>query len=402
MTEILDQSTGAIEGSPPMGTNPSNSQTQTGDTPAVHPTPNTLGDLQRQVLEMKQRNDALDQLIVECRRSFGDQLDLYPPEAANRVRLLQNSLRTPSNIARDTPELSNRDDHFSSRDRLRQHFERERSPAPLRHKAPRHMDPDPYEGKSQKELTEYLQACNRVFDYDERGYPDDQSRIKWAATFLRKEPANAWERFRRQKPDGLSQMDWEQYKTFLENLQLEPTSRRVLKALQHENAKQRPQQPILEFVNYLEEKEEYMEPFTETQKRDILFNKISDEIRKDIMKNGRTSDLKTREDVISAVALLQQAYPRKPAGDPPAKDKRDNKDKPRYEKKNSERNTGDRPDSHGKRDKTKDNPNKVPVKGSTQFLDNVTCYSCNKKGHYASRCPNNKSDSSPDKRQSTS
>jgi hypothetical protein len=79
----------------------------------------------------------------------------------------------------------------------------------------------------------------------------------------------------------------------------------VLKALQHKNAKQQPQQPILKFVNYLEEKEEYIEPFTETQKRDILFNKISDEIRKDIIKNRRTSNLKTREDVISTVALLQ-------------------------------------------------------------------------------------------------
>jgi hypothetical protein len=53
MTEILDQLTGAIEGSPPMDTNPSNSQIQTGDTPAVYPTPNTLGDLQQQVFKMK-------------------------------------------------------------------------------------------------------------------------------------------------------------------------------------------------------------------------------------------------------------------------------------------------------------------------------------------------------------
>jgi hypothetical protein len=66
-----------------------------------------------------------------------------------------------------------------------------------------------------------------------------------------------------------------------------------------------------------------MEPFTKTQKQDILFNKISDEICKDIIKNGQTFNLKTREDVISAVALLQQTYSQKLAGNPPAKDKRD-------------------------------------------------------------------------------
>jgi hypothetical protein len=66
MTEILDQSTGAVEGLPSMVTNPSNSQTQTSNTPVVCPTPNTLGDLQQQVLEIKQQNNALDQLIVKC------------------------------------------------------------------------------------------------------------------------------------------------------------------------------------------------------------------------------------------------------------------------------------------------------------------------------------------------
>jgi hypothetical protein len=173
MTEILDQSTGAIEGSPPMGTNPLNSQTQTGNTPAVCTTPNTLRDLQRQVLKIKQRNDALDQLIVKCQQSFGNQLDLYLPEVANRVCLLQNLLRTPSNITRDTLEISNHNDHFSSWDRLQHHFEWERSPAPLQYKAPRHIDPDSYKGKSQKELTKYLQAYNWVFDYNKRGYSND-------------------------------------------------------------------------------------------------------------------------------------------------------------------------------------------------------------------------------------
>jgi hypothetical protein len=60
MIEILDQSTGAIEGLPPMGTNPLNSQTQTSNTPVVCATLNTLGDLQQQVLKIKQQNDALD------------------------------------------------------------------------------------------------------------------------------------------------------------------------------------------------------------------------------------------------------------------------------------------------------------------------------------------------------
>ncbi len=40
------------------------------------------------------------------------------------------------------------------------------------------------------------------------------------------------------------------------------------------------------------------------QKQDILFNKISNKICKDIIKNRQTSNLKIREDVISTITLL--------------------------------------------------------------------------------------------------
>ncbi|CZS92462.1 uncharacterized protein RAG0_03027 [Rhynchosporium agropyri] len=245
--------------------------------------------LQEKLRSLKKRNDVLDNLVVECRRMYGDNLTQYPPEVSSRALLLQSlePERSAETIERDRNQSEAADE----------------LPAPRREKG-KHMIPPEYEGRSQKELTEYLQACNR----DTEGYPTDTIKIKWAATLLRKEPANAWERFRKHTPDASYDMIWEGYKEFLANLQLLPVSRRVANSQAHENARQRPGQLIREFVNYLEEREgEKREPFTERQLRDILFNKIRPEARQKIAENGQADRLQTRDQVISAVAL-QETY----------------------------------------------------------------------------------------------
>jgi hypothetical protein len=91
----------------------------------------------------------------------------------------------------------------------------------------------------------------------------------------------------------------------LENLRSQPTARRAEKAKLHESAHQREGQTILEFVNYLEEKEEYLQPFSEEHKRDILLNKIRDEYRQELVKSGRTADLTTRQQIVEAVSLME-------------------------------------------------------------------------------------------------
>ena len=84
-------------------------------------------------------------------------------------------------------------------------------------------------------------------------------------------------------------MTWSDYILFLDNLLLQPDTRRLLTSQRYESAKQGPKQSILSFVNYLEELEADLDPFTETQKRDNLFNKIRPEIRKRLVENGIAS-----------------------------------------------------------------------------------------------------------------
>jgi predicted DNA-binding protein YlxM (UPF0122 family) len=81
-------------------------------------------------------------------------------------------------------------------------------------------------------------------------------------------------------------LTWKEYILFLDNLLLQPDARRLLVSRKYESARQGPKQLILSFVNYLEELEAELELFTETQKRDNLFNKICPELQRKLVDGG--------------------------------------------------------------------------------------------------------------------
>jgi predicted DNA-binding protein YlxM (UPF0122 family) len=67
---------------------------------------------------------------------------------------------------------------------------------------------------------------------------------------------------------------------------LQPDARRLLVSRKYKSAYQGLKQSILSFVNYLEELEAELELFTETQKRDNLFNKVRPELQQKLVDGG--------------------------------------------------------------------------------------------------------------------
>jgi hypothetical protein len=59
--------------------------------------------LLRQLKELRQRNDTLDQLVTEYRRFFGNDLTKYPEDVANHARIQQQSHAT--DIRRVSPTV---------------------------------------------------------------------------------------------------------------------------------------------------------------------------------------------------------------------------------------------------------------------------------------------------------
>jgi hypothetical protein len=252
------------------------------------------------------------------------------------------------------------------------------------------MNPDPYEGKNTQERIEYTQACERVFDYSPIEYAKDRSKIVWAATFLRKEPAKNWHRLRENQPEKLETLTWKGYILFLDNLLLQPDARRLLVSKKYEGARQGPKQSILSFVNYLEELEAELEPFTETQKRDNLFNKIRPELQRKLVDGGLATRQNTREDLITSISLMDSSILDKSEY---SKEKEDHSKKERSprEKHFSNKNKDTRNYFYKKRKwnprRSNDSPEKGQRKPNESLRKPIICFNCNEPGHISTDCP---------------
>jgi predicted DNA-binding protein YlxM (UPF0122 family) len=245
--------------------------------------------LRREVERLKRRNDLLAEAAIEYRRQFGSDLSQYPPEVAQFVRI-QEENESSSSEEQQVVDLRPANDEPTSRSRAT------------------HMNPEPYYGKSPKERREYIRTCERVFDYSPREYSTDRRKIVWAATFLKEDPAENWDRLRRQHPEKLDLMKWKDYIDFLDNLLLQPDARRMQRSKKYEEAKQGPRQSILLFVNYLEELESNLDLFSEVQLRDNLFNKIRPELQRKLVETGMATRQNTRQELISAISLMDSSY----------------------------------------------------------------------------------------------
>ena len=61
----------------------------------------------------------------------------------------------------------------------------------------KHKEPLQYKGKSVKEHTDWLYACNLVFWLKPYTYDVDETRILWASTFLKGKAMEQWKQYER-------------------------------------------------------------------------------------------------------------------------------------------------------------------------------------------------------------
>jgi len=174
-------------------------------------------------------------------------------------------------------------------------------------------------------------------------------------------------------------------------------SKRVVNSKAFERAKQRPGQPILEFVSYLERLKEHLNPGILKHQRDTLLNKIHLKYRQKIVKNRQINRMRTKEDIISAVAL-QETYTIGRGNNKRPREPEDKRGKPSY---CPHKKPGERQDNRLPKRFEKNNPNKIPIKDNFKGWNksNIQCYTCKEYEHYASKCPKSSTGDSKDKRQ---
>jgi hypothetical protein len=362
----------------PQGANQATRDTSHGTPRETQESDEFLETLRRDVEVRKARNNLLAEAAIEYRREFGDDLSKYPDHVATYVRTQKGNESVVS------AALAN--------------VQRAAGEVPQYRPRPSNMNPEPYKGKNSQERVEYIQTCERVFDYSPIEYSADRNKIGWAAVFLREEPAKNWHRLRENHPEKLEAMSWKDYILFLDNLLLQPDARRLLTSQKYESAKQGPKQSILSFVNYLEELEAELDPFTDIQKRDNLFNKVRPEIRKRLVENGMATRQLSREDLIAAISLSDSSYldshhfQEKDKGKGKDKDKEKETDKKSSDSKDRDRKGRKRKGFWRKGGDTSKNsqrsgPKSSPDKQDKRDKKEVTCWTCNKVGHISPDCP---------------
>ncbi|KAH0557017.1 hypothetical protein GP486_005195 [Trichoglossum hirsutum] len=156
------------------------------------------------------------------------------------------------------------------------------------------IKPEPYDGKTLQALREYLHRCETAFRLKPETYPDDAWKVLYASQFLTGASAEAW--LRLENENGKDNTIWEQYTTFLRDLQQDPVTRAATMARRYNDANQRPYQTVIQFANYMDSLEAELPTYTNAQRAQHLFAKLIPEIRTAL--NNYQEIPKTRADLI--------------------------------------------------------------------------------------------------------
>ena len=323
-----------------------------------------LEDIQREerITILRRRLDEAEQ-----RRAAGFPSDQLSPDVA---------LDPPHRSARGTSRThSERDSSLSGGEATLKRRRKEEAQMSI-------VQPDTYKGKSRKTFTEFIRACEQVFETRPTQYRKDSARVLYARGFLRGDPQNAW--YQHEKEHGKGQDTWEQFKDFL-NARLRPAVLRHHDVGQaYRRARQGPEQRVTEFVTYLEELEAQLEPFTERQRCDQLLYGLRDELTQHVKQ--QLHEPSSYRELVDFVTKYEASL---------SKSKRKTEDRPKKWNKPDPRRTEDRnagkgkdPPAAGNKDTAPERSEKAdnPREGRRSPRSETICDYCKKIGHLEKDC----------------
>lgn len=233
----------------------------------------------------------------------------------------------------------------------------------------RPKDPPEYRGKNLKEHREFARSCETAFKLLPQEFSLDGNRVTWAMQYLQGDPRELWytHQERNFEASGTTPT-WAYFKQYLLDLLSDPINRSLEAATAHAQAMQRKDQTVRAFATYLDVLEDQLTPYTEEQRVQHLFAKLKPELQRAITNYHQVPA--TREDLIALGSTLERNLRRAP----PAQETRTHGTNSTHSSHKG------KPREHFPKAKTSEPTRKSNDKSS------ITCYKCNKVGHYANEC----------------
>jgi hypothetical protein len=260
---------------------------------------------------------------------------------------------------------------------------------PVRRRAPKTRELPIYKGKTIKEHQIFFYQAELKWREDmDLTWITDAEKVTHCASSFEGTARDVWKR--REQMIGVNNTSWEDFKTFMKDAIADPGNRSMQSLTAYEKAAQRPNQSVQSFVSYLDSLEEDLGYAGTPQSRDILLAKMREEIREEINRQGNAST--DREELIAQAVRIENfmgLYSKKSVdyeGQRGHKRKAEEEGGRRDGNKRERSRSPRRDISRRRYDTAATGVNSIPTTTGNGRKE-ITCFKCQKVGHYATACP---------------
>lgn len=169
-----------------------------------------------------------------------------------------------------------------------------------------------YRGKTIKEARDWFLEAENAFSLDAATFSQEEIKIRWAMQFPSAQVKSLWNSHIQIRP--LEDHAWEDLKTFLLDSIEHPANRMANAYIRWNSFRQRDNQSVADFNNYLQALEQQIEEQTPLASAMNFFAKLNDKIQTQILNSAQ--DLPNTREAMLTLAIRMEGNPKRRGSSP--------------------------------------------------------------------------------------